>query len=145
MEIICCKCGEKYDLGENIFEYDKANHPILICPYCNFKHIINFMPFEKEIKGSKHAVLHYSIKKKLTNYYLLEINLETGRHHQIRSQLSKIGSPIKGDLKYGFARSNKDAGISLHSRHISFVHPVTKNDIEITAPLPQDAIWDACL
>ena len=101
--------------------------------------------FEKEIKGSKHAMLHYTIKKNLTNYYLLEINLETGRHHQIRSQLSKIGSPIKGDLKYGFARSNKDAGISLHSRHISFVHPVTKNDIEITAPLPEDAIWDACL
>ena len=101
--------------------------------------------FEKEVKDSKYAVLQYSVIKRLNNYFLLEVNLETGRHHQIRSQLSKIGSPIKGDLKYGFDRSNKDASISLHSRHIGFVHPVTKNDIEISAPLPKDAIWDACL
>ena len=100
--------------------------------------------FDKEIKDSKYAVLHYSIIKKLTNYYLLEINLETGRHHQIRSQLSKIGSPIKGDLKYGFDRSNKDASIHLHSRKLAFMHPVKKEGIEIIAPLPKDAIWDAC-
>jgi 23S rRNA pseudouridine1911/1915/1917 synthase len=100
--------------------------------------------FDKEIKDSKYAVLHYSIIKKLTNYYLLEINLETGRHHQIRSQLSKIGSPIKGDLKYGFDRSNKDASIHLHSRKLAFMHPVKKEGIKIIAPLPKDAIWDAC-
>ena len=101
--------------------------------------------FDKEIQDSKYAVLHYTLLKKLTNYYLLEVILETGRHHQIRSQLSKIGSPIKGDLKYGFDRSNTDASISLHARYITFVHPVSKEVIDIIAPPPQDAIWDACV
>ncbi|MCF6295502.1 MAG: RluA family pseudouridine synthase [Flavobacteriaceae bacterium] len=101
--------------------------------------------FDKEIKDSKYAVLHYKLIKKLNSYYLLEINLETGRHHQIRSQLSKIGSPIKGDLKYGFDRSNKDASIHLHSRELKFIHPVTKEKFNITAPLPKDTVWDACL
>ncbi len=100
--------------------------------------------FDKEIKDSKYSVLHYTLIKKLINYYLLEVNLETGRHHQIRSQLSKIGSPIKGDLKYGFDRSNKDASIHLHSRKLEFIHPVSKENILISAPLPQDAIWEAC-
>ena len=100
--------------------------------------------FDKEIKDSKYAVLHYKLIKKLTNYYLLEINLETGRHHQIRSQLSKIGSPIKGDIKYGFDRSNKNASIHLHSRKLSFIHPVKNEPIKVVAPLPQDVIWDAC-
>ena len=99
----------------------------------------------KEITNTKKAILHYTILKKLDHYYLLEINLETGRHHQIRSQLSTIGSPIKGDLKYGFGRSNKDASISLHARTIQFTHPVSKIDINITAPLPKDPIWDACI
>ena len=75
---------------------------------------------------------------------LLEINLETGRHHQIRCQLAAIGAPIKGDLKYGFDRSNKDAGIHLHSRKIEFIHPVSKITISVTADTPKDAIWDAC-
>ena len=99
----------------------------------------------KEVPDSKKAILHYKIIKKLDNYFLLEVNLETGRHHQIRSQLSSIGSPIKGDLKYGFDRSNKDASISLHARNIQFTHPVSKVDLNITAPLPKDPIWDACL
>lgn len=98
----------------------------------------------KEVKDSKKAILHYKTIKKLDNYFLLEIELETGRHHQIRSQLSNIGCPIKGDLKYGFDRSNKDAGIHLHARHIEFIHPVSKETINITAPLPKDPIWDAC-
>ena len=98
----------------------------------------------KEINDSKKAILHYEILKKLDNYYLLEINLETGRHHQIRSQLASIGCPIKGDLKYGFDRSNKDASISLHARKIEFSHPVTKEKLNITAPMPKDVIWDAC-
>ncbi|RKE95158.1 RluA family pseudouridine synthase [Ichthyenterobacterium magnum] len=101
--------------------------------------------YYKEIKDSKKAILHYSIIKKLDNYYLLEINLETGRHHQIRTQLACIGCSIKGDLKYGFNRSNKDASISLHARHISFIHPVSKIELNITAPLPKDPIWDACI
>lgn len=99
----------------------------------------------KEVPDSKKAILHYKIIKKLDNYFLLEVNLETGRHHQIRSQLSSIGSPIKGDLKYGFDRSNKDASISLHARNIQFTHPVSKDDLNITAPLPKDPTWDACL
>ena len=99
----------------------------------------------KEVSEGKKAILHYKIMKKLDNYVLLEVNLETGRHHQIRVQLSNIGSPIKGDLKYGFDRSNKDASISLHARHIAFMHPVKKEPISIDAPLPNDAIWNACL
>ena len=101
--------------------------------------------YPKEIKDSKKAVLHYHIVKKLDNYYLLEVELETGRHHQIRSQLSNIGSPIKGDLKYGFDRSNRDASISLHARRLQFVHPVSKETIDVTAHLPDDPIWKACL
>jgi len=99
----------------------------------------------KEVTDSKKAILHYKIIKKLDNYFLLEVNLETGRHHQIRVQLSHIGSPIKGDLKYGFDRSNKDASISLHARHIAFIHPVKKDLVTVDAPLPNDAIWNACL
>ena len=101
--------------------------------------------YTKDIADSKKAILHYELIKKLDNYFLLEVNLETGRHHQIRAQLSAIGCPIKGDLKYGFDRSNKDASISLHARHIEFIHPVKKDLISISAPLPNDPIWDACL
>lgn len=98
-----------------------------------------------EVPDSKKAILHYKTIKTLDNYFLLEVNLETGRHHQIRVQLSTIGSPIKGDLKYGFDRSNKDASISLHARNIQFIHPVSKEELNITAPLPKDPIWNACL
>jgi 23S rRNA pseudouridine1911/1915/1917 synthase len=100
--------------------------------------------YTKEISDSKKAILHYKLLKKLDNYYLLEVNLETGRHHQIRSQLANIGSPIKGDLKYGFDRSNPDGSIHLHARHITFTHPVKNDIVSITANLPNDAIWDAC-
>ena len=100
--------------------------------------------YSNEVEGSKKAILHYKVIKTLDNFYLLEIDLETGRHHQIRAQLSAIGCPIKGDLKYGFDRSNKDASISLHARTLEFVHPVKKEDISISAPLPKDALWDVC-
>jgi len=100
--------------------------------------------YNTEIEGSKKAVLHYKLLKSLDNYHLLEVDLETGRHHQIRCQLSAIGSPIKGDLKYGFDRSNKDASIHLHARKIEFVHPVSNENISIIAPTPKDPIWDAC-
>ncbi|PIF44083.1 23S rRNA pseudouridine1911/1915/1917 synthase [Chryseobacterium sp. 52] len=101
--------------------------------------------FIKETEGAKEAILTYRIIKTLDNYMLLEIDLETGRHHQIRAQLSKTGIPIKGDLKYGSPRSNPDGGINLHARKLEFIHPVTKENIEITAPVPQnDAIWRAC-
>ncbi len=97
---------------------------------------------QKEVPDSKKAILEYQLLRELDNYYLLEINLETGRHHQIRSQLSAIGCPIKGDLKYGFDRSNKDASIHLHARELKFTHPVKKEDIHIIAPAPEgDALW----
>jgi 23S rRNA pseudouridine1911/1915/1917 synthase len=99
---------------------------------------------DKEVPDSKMAVLTYTILKSLQRYTLLEIDLETGRHHQIRSQLSYIGSPIKGDLKYGFDRSNKDGSIHLHARSLSFVHPVKKEELTIVAPPPDENLWNAC-
>ena len=100
--------------------------------------------YSSEIENSKKAILHYKTIKSLNNYHLLEVDLETGRHHQIRCQLSAIGSPIKGDLKYGFDRSNKDASIHLHARKIDFIHPVTNEKIVVTAPTPNEVIWNAC-
>ena len=97
----------------------------------------------KEVPESKIASLEYKIIKELNNYFALEINLHTGRHHQIRAQLAAIGSPIKGDLKYGFDRSNPDGGIHLHAKKLVFIHPVTKENIEINAPVPNDVIWNA--
>lgn len=97
----------------------------------------------KEVPDSKKASLTYNIFKELTNYVALEIELHTGRHHQIRAQLSAIGCPIKGDLKYGFDRSNPDGGIHLHARKLHFIHPVSKEPITITAPTPSDSIWNS--
>jgi 23S rRNA pseudouridine1911/1915/1917 synthase len=97
----------------------------------------------REVPESKMASLDYKIIKELNNYFVLEINLHTGRHHQIRAQLSAIGCPIKGDLKYGFDRSNSDGGIHLHARKLVFYHPVTKEEIQIIAPVPPDVIWKA--
>lgn len=99
----------------------------------------------KEIPESKKAILHYKILKKLDSYVLLEVELETGRHHQIRSQLSSIGCSIKGDLKYGFDRSNPDGSIHLHARGLYFKHPVSNEEILVEAPLPDDPLWNACL
>lgn len=97
----------------------------------------------KEVPDSKIASLDYKIIRELNNYFALEINLHTGRHHQIRAQLSAVGSPIKGDLKYGADRSNPDGGIHLHARKLILIHPVTKESLEITAPVPNDPIWKA--
>ncbi len=101
--------------------------------------------YPKEVPNSKKAVLDYQVLKKLNNYYLLEIDLKTGRHHQIRSQLAAINCPIKGDLKYGFDRSNKNGSIHLHARSIEFLHPVGKEPLSLTAPPLEDPIWNACL
>lgn len=98
--------------------------------------------FFKPVEGSKRAALFYKVVKKLEQYSVLEISLETGRHHQIRVQLSAIGCPIKGDLKYGFPRSNKDASICLHAKRVIFEHPVSKDKLTIEAPLPTgENIW----
>lgn len=96
---------------------------------------------DQTTKDSKKAILHYTTLKELDNYSLLEIRLETGRHHQIRVQLSNIGCFIKGDLKYGSKRSNSDKSICLHANEISFIHPVSKNEIKIKANTPQNNIW----
>jgi 23S rRNA pseudouridine1911/1915/1917 synthase len=97
-------------------------------------------------KGSegKHAILDFKLLKKLDNFYHLEIKPKTGRHHQIRVQLAHIGCIIKGDLKYGAKRSNKDASIHLLAQKLEFLHPVKKEAISITAPAPKDSVWDAC-
>ena len=98
--------------------------------------------YDKEVKNSKKAILDYKLIGHSQNYYLLEINLKTGRHHQIRCQLAKMGCPIKGDLKYGFPRSNPDGSICLHARRIRFIHPVSKELIDVTAPVPSGNLWN---
>ena len=99
--------------------------------------------YPKEVKGSKRALLHYKQIDASQNYNLIEVELKTGRHHQIRCQLASIGCSIKGDLKYGAKRSNPDGSISLHARYIEFIHPVSKQLIAITAPLPGDRLWQS--
>ncbi len=97
----------------------------------------------KEVPGSKKAHLDYTIIQQLDAYFVLEIQLHTGRHHQIRAQLAAIGCPIKGDLKYGFDRSNPDGGIHLHARKLVLTHPVTKAQLEMVAPAPNNPVWNA--
>lgn len=97
--------------------------------------------YDTEKPGSKKAVLHYRLIARSDNYSLLEVDLKTGRHHQIRCQLAKMGCPIKGDLKYGFPRSNPDGSICLHARRVRFVHPVSKEQIDVVAPVPSDNLW----
>ena len=101
--------------------------------------------YKTEKANAKKAVLHYRVISHSDNYYLLEINLETGRHHQIRCQLAAIGCPVKGDLKYGAERSNPDGGISLHARSVEFSHPVSKEIIQIIANPPTDNLWKSLL
>lgn len=98
---------------------------------------------DKEVPNSKEARLHYKVISTTDRYALVEVRLYTGRHHQIRCQLSHIGLSIKGDLKYGSPRSNPDGGISLHSRMANFIHPVSKEEITIVAPIPEDNLWQA--
>ena len=101
--------------------------------------------YDKEISGAKKAELTYRLINRSQNYFLLEVILLTGRHHQIRTQLSKIGSPIKGDLKYGFDRSNQDGSIHLHARQLDFIHPVSKKEIKVIAAPPEDTLWNSFL
>ncbi|MFV0531310.1 MAG: RluA family pseudouridine synthase [Flavobacteriales bacterium] len=91
--------------------------------------------------GAKKAILHYKIIQKLDKYQLFEIQLETGRHHQIRCQLAYLGCSIVGDLKYHFPRSNPNAGICLHAQKVQFIHPVSKENLIITAPIPKENVW----
>ena len=99
--------------------------------------------YDKEVPNSKQAILNYKVVASSVNYHLLEVELLTGRHHQIRCQLAKMGCPIKGDLKYGAERSNPDGSISLHAFHVTFEHPVSHEMIDVKAPLPQDQLWQS--
>ena len=99
--------------------------------------------FDNERPGAKKAILHYRLVAASDRYFLLESDLKTGRHHQIRCQLAHLGCPIRGDLKYGYPRSNRDGGISLHARSASFVHPVSQLPVQIVAPVPNDPLWRA--
>lgn len=99
--------------------------------------------YDREVPNSKKAILDYRLIAASQRYFLLEIQLHTGRHHQIRCQLAKMGCPIKGDLKYGAPRSNPDGSICLHARHLELEHPVTHEILSITAPVPQNALWQA--
>ena len=98
--------------------------------------------YEKEVPNSKKAILHYRLIGRSQNSILLEVDLKTGRLHQIRCQLAKMGCPIKGDLKYGSPRSNPDGSICLHARHVQFIHPVSKELIELDAPVPAGSLWN---
>ena len=99
--------------------------------------------YDHEVPDSKEAVLEYRLVGSSVNYYLLEVKLETGRHHQIRCQLAKMGCPIKGDLKYGAERSNPDGSISLHAYRVRFEHPVSHIQIDVKAPVPEDTLWQS--
>ncbi len=99
--------------------------------------------YPKEVKDSQKAILEYKLIAQSQKYFLLEIDLHTGRHHQIRSQLASIGCPIRGDLKYGYPRSNPDGGIDLHSYSLELIHPIKKELLKITAPLPNSNLWNA--
>lgn len=102
-------------------------------------------PHSKQVAGSKKAILDYRLIRNLDRYFLLEIVLHTGRHHQIRTQLAAIDCPVKGDLKYGYDRSNPDGSIHLHARSLKFIHPVKKEPVTLTAPPPQGLLWDLCM
>lgn len=98
--------------------------------------------YNERVEGSKKSILSFKRIADSDNYHLLEVDLKTGRHHQIRCQLATTGCPIKGDVKYGFQRTNPDGGISLHARYLEFIHPVSKKLIGIEAPLPNDVLWN---
>lgn len=120
-------------------------------PQSNTGHLENFLlknekqnkayVHQKEVSGSKKAILDYRVVSQSDKYTLIEVTLHTGRHHQIRAQMAHIGCIIKGDLKYGAKRSNADGSIHLHARYLSFIHPTTKETIQITAPVPEDSLW----
>lgn len=97
--------------------------------------------YDKEKPEAKKAILDYRLIGRSERYFLLEVDLKTGRHHQIRCQLAKMGCPIKGDLKYGSPRSNPDGSICLHARRVRFVHPVSKQEIDVTVPVPEGNLW----
>ena len=125
--------------GKNIPKREKLINWI----YKNQKKNKSFITL-KELEGSKKAVLTYSLIKKLRNYSLIQVELDTGRHHQIRCQIAHHGYPIKGDIKYGARRTNKNSSIYLHSRELILIHPVTKKKLSFTAECPKDSLWEAC-
>ncbi len=121
----------------------KSEHPTLLTHFLTRNEKQNkAYAFAKEVQGSKKATLDYQVINTSDRYALLQVNLHTGRHHQIRCQLATALAPIKGDLKYGAPRSNPDGSICLHARKVSFIHPVSKQEINVTAPYPTLSVWD---
>jgi len=156
--IIFCKTSKSLTRVNNMFKEKKVKKTYwAITKKIDSNKIIRLENFLKknekqnksfvttDIKNGKKSILNFKKIKSLDKYSLLEISLETGRHHQIRAQLSNYGYPIKGDLKYGFNRPNNDGSIHLHSRKIEFTHPVTKNKICLIACPPKDTIWNLCV
>lgn len=157
--IIFCKTSKALERINEMFqrrEISKTYWAIVKgCPERQHANLVNFLKrnekqnktyvYDKETTGAQRAELNYSVLSTSNNYCLLEVDIITGRHHQIRAQLSHIGFPIKGDLKYGFDRSNKDGSISLHAREVSFIHPVTKEKIVAKASVKNDTLWNALI
>lgn len=157
--IIFCKTSKALERINEMFqrrEISKTYWAIVKgCPERQHANLVHYLKrnekqnktyaYEKETTGAQRAELNYSVLSTSNNYSLLEVDIITGRHHQIRAQLSHIGFPIKGDLKYGFDRSNKDGSISLHAREVSFIHPVTKEKIVAKASVKNDTLWNVLI
>ena len=136
MKLVCDECGFEFEKPAPEEPEKELTHWIVRNEKMN-----KSFAYPKEVKNSKKATLRYKVKASSRTYNLIEVELLTGRHHQIRCQLSAIGCPIKGDLKYGSKRSNPDGSISLHARRIQFEHPVSKVMIDVVAPVPDDSLW----
>jgi 23S rRNA pseudouridine1911/1915/1917 synthase len=157
--IIFCKTSKALERINEMFqrrEISKTYWAIVKgCPERQHANLVHYLKrnekqnktyaYEKETTGAQRAELNYSVLSTSNNYSLLEVDIITGRHHQIRAQLSHIGFPIKGDLKYGFDRSNKDGSISLHAREVSFIHPVTKEKTVVKASVKNDTLWNVLI
>lgn len=157
--IIFCKTSKALERINEMFqrrEISKTYWAIVKgCPERQHANLVHYLKrnekqnktyvYENETTGAQRAELNYSVLSTSNNYALLEVDIITGRHHQIRAQLSHIGFPIKGDLKYGFDRSNRDGSISLHAREVSFIHPVTKEKIVAKASVKNDTLWNALI
>lgn len=157
--VLMCKSSKSLERINAMFQRREINKVywaiVKGCPEATHNHLIHYLKrnekqnktyvYNNEVPNSQKAEMNYHVVAKSQNYALLEVEIITGRHHQIRAQLSHIGYPIKGDIKYGFDRTNKDGGISLHAREISFIHPITKNNIVVKAGVKNDPLWNALI
>lgn len=157
--VLMCKSSKSLERINAMFQRREINKVywaiVKGCPEVLHNHLVHYLKrnekqnktyvYNNEVPNSQKAEMNYHVVAKSQNYALLEVEIITGRHHQIRAQLSHIGFPIKGDIKYGFDRTNKDGGISLHAREISFIHPITKNSVVVKAGVKNDPLWNALI